>query len=106
MKRFLISCFFLLMLLDVAAQEPRQQRLVFGLQFKPIVPLEVTRTRQEIFLNNDITYTNRQRTGYALALSGVARALDRNDRMDPSGLNRARHNREREVARWRSERTR
>ena len=68
MKQLLTSCFLLLLMLGAQAQEPRQQRLVFGLQFKPIVPSDITRTRQETFITNDITYTNRQRPGYAFGM--------------------------------------
>ena len=68
MKRFLTICCALLACLQLAAQEPKQQRLVFGLQFKPIVPTEVTRTLQESFVQNDITYVNKQRNGYALGM--------------------------------------
>ena len=68
MKQLLTSCFLLLLMLRAQAQEPRQQRWVFGLQFKPIVPSDITRTRQETFITNDITYTNRQRPGYAFGM--------------------------------------
>lgn len=49
-------------------RQPREERLTFGLQLKPIVPSQLFRTDGQALTQNNVTYTTNQRPGYAFGM--------------------------------------
>jgi len=67
-KYLVLTLASLLMAALAVGQTAREERLVFGLQLKPIVPSELFQTGPETFIDGNNTYVNKQRPGYAFGM--------------------------------------